>query len=191
MSERAPAGPLPGEPCQPALVMDTGPLSHFAEAGWLGVLPFVANGAEIVVTDVVEEELRAGSRGRPHLEVVLGSAWLVTRRVESPEELEQYAFFAERLVGQNGRNAGEASVLAYARAHSCTAIIDDGAGRKAGLDAGVEVRGTLGLLIDAIHGGKLTLEMVSRVADDLLVTEYRLPFRAGGFADWARANGLG
>ncbi|WP_206059874.1 nucleotide-binding protein [Kocuria tytonicola] len=111
--------------------------------------------------------------------------------MESEDELEHYAFFAERLVGQSGRNAGEASVLAYARAHSCAVIIDDGAGRRAGLDAGVEVRGTLGLLTDAIRGGRLTLEMVSHVADDLLATEYRLPFRAGGFAEWTRANGLG
>lgn len=37
---------------------------------------------------------------------------------------------------------------------------------------------------------KLTVPLVSTIADDLLANEYRLPFGSGGFEAWARANGL-
>ena len=55
---------------------------------------------------------------------------------------------------------------------------------------GVERRGTLGLLIEAIHADLLTVKLVSALADDLLATEYRLPFRPGRFEAWALENGL-
>lgn len=170
--------------------MDAGPLNHFAKAGWLGVLRFVADGAQVVITEVVEAELRTGAHTRPHLQSVLDSDWIERRVLTSLEEISVYGNFASRLVGADGRNAGEASVLAYAQVHRMLAVIDDGAGRKAGQSAGVQVRGTLGLLMDAIRSGQLTVEMVSQVADDLLATEYRFPFKVGGFAQWARQQGL-
>lgn len=190
MSAKAnsPSGPKPlviGE-----LVMDAGPLNHFAKAGWLGVLRFVADGAQVVITDIVEAELRTGAHTRPHLQTVLDSDWIERRVLSSLEELGAYGKFSSRLVGADGRNAGEASVLAYAQVHRMIAVIDDGAGRKAGKTAEVQVRGTLGLLMDAIRSGQLTVEMVSQVADDLLATQYRLPFVQGEFAQWARQQGL-
>jgi hypothetical protein len=52
------------------------------------------------------------------------------------------------------------------------------------------VKGTLGLLCDAIRDGLLTVKLVSAVADDLMTTQYRLPFGPGGFEKWASENGL-
>ena len=85
---------------------------------------------------------------------------------------------------------GRSEVLAYAQVHGAIAVIDDGAGRKAARDAGVELRPTLALLCQAIREGLLTVRLVSDLADHLLETKYRLPFKHGGFEDWANENGL-
>ena len=77
-----------------------------------------------------------------------------------------------------------------ARAASAVAVIDDKAARKAAEDGRVGYIGTLGLLVDAIHSGLLTVKLVSAFVDDLLATDYRIPLGPGGFEAWARDNGL-
>lgn len=104
------------------LVLDTGPLSHLAQAGWLGVLRTVAGPRAVVITDAVEDELRQGSHSRPHLHQVLNAAWT----------------------------------------------------RKHTLESGTE----------------LASAMVSSLADHLIETKYRLPFRPGEFQVWANENGI-
>ncbi|GAA1912513.1 hypothetical protein GCM10009716_22890 [Streptomyces sodiiphilus] len=52
------------------------------------------------------------------------------------------------------------------------------------------VRRTLGLLCDAIREGLLTVPSVSAPADDLLASQYRLPFKHGGFAEWCEREGV-
>ena len=179
-----------GNPSAPrTIVFDTGPLSHLAQAGWLGVLRSVTGGAALVIPDVVADELKRGSGSRPHLELVLEAKWIEQRRLESHAELRAFGRFADLLVSGN-RNAGEAAVLAYAKVHGATAIIDDRAGSNAARSSGVECRGTLGILCDAVRAGLLSVQIVSDLADHLLETEYRLPFLNGGFAGWAAENGL-
>jgi len=36
----------------------------------------------------------------------------------------------------------------------------------------------------------IIVDLVSAVADDLLINQYRLPFDAGGFKVWAEEQGL-
>ncbi|WP_170160609.1 hypothetical protein [Prauserella muralis] len=38
--------------------------------------------------------------------------------------------------------------------------------------------------------GLLTVELVDALADDLLSSQYRLPFRPGSFKSWAQENGM-
>ena len=109
--------------------------------------------------------------------------------LRSEVELEHYTYFSS-LLTTKGRNRGEAGVLALAKAMPATAVLDDAAARRAADNNGVERRGTLGLLIEAIHADLLTVKLVSALADDLLATEYRLPFRPGRFEAWALENGL-
>ncbi|GAA4392531.1 hypothetical protein [Tsukamurella soli] len=172
-----------------ALVLDTGPLSHLAQSGWLGVLRSVAGERQVVITDAVEAERRMGLPGRPHLQMVLDSDWIVVERLESPSEISAFADVAARLV-VGDRNVGEASVLAYARVHRATAVVDDGAARTAAQEMRIARKGTLALLCDAIRGGLLTIDLVSDIADHLLATTYRLPFAPGGFERWASEQGL-
>ena len=70
------------------------------------------------------------------------------------------------------------------------AVVDDGAARKAARDYGVDLRPTLALLCEAIRIELLTVKLVAALADDLLSTEYRLPFPPGGFEAWAIEQGL-
>ena len=98
-----------------------------------------------------------------------------------------FASFSSLLV-KGDRNIGEAGVLALAKALSGTAVVDDAAGRKAARDNQVGLRPTLALLCDAVDSGLLTVKLVSALADDLLATEYRLPFEPGRFEAWAIEN---
>jgi predicted nucleic acid-binding protein len=110
------------------LVFDTGPLSHFAQQGWLGILRLIVGSRIAVVPDAVVAELRAGIHGRPHLQLVLDAVWIEQRELTGHDELDELANFAELLVA-DGRNRGEAAGLAYARANGATVIIDDGVAR--------------------------------------------------------------
>lgn len=171
------------------LVLDTGPLSHLAQAGWIGVLRSVAGERKVVMTDAVEWELRQGLHANPHLRLVLDAEWISLRTLTTPQELRAFGMFAQDLV-VGTRNIGEAAALAYAQVHSATAVVDDSAARAAAQRHDVSHTGTLGLLCEAIRQGLLTVAVVSDVADHLLETSYRLPFAPGHFAVWAAENCL-
>jgi len=179
-----------GGPGQEVLVFDTGPLSHFAKESWLGCLRAVVGTRQAVIPDTVVRELQDGSHRHRHLQAVLDASWIEQRELTT--ELEEFATFSALLVGSDGRNVGEAGVLAYAKAHGATAVIDDGAARKAAKDHQVSCQGTLGLLCASVREGLLTLDLVSELADHLLEGDYRLPFGPGDFKIWASEHyGLG
>lgn len=171
------------------LVFDTGPLSHFALAGWLGMLRLLVGEREAVIPDTVVAELQDSVQQHVHLQTVLDASWIQRKELESVEEIRQFAHFSSLLVA-NGRNRGEAGVLAYAKANSVIAVVDDGAARKAAKDNQVSHLPTLRLLCEAVRAGHATVDLVSHMADHLLETEYRLPFKAGGFAQWAEGQSL-
>lgn len=68
--------------------------------------------------------------------------------------------------------------------------VDDRAARKAAESLKVKFCPTLALLCESIRQGLLTPALVGALADDLLSTEYHLPFSSGGFVAWATENGL-
>lgn len=171
------------------LVFDSGPLSHFAEKNWLNILEKMTSPRKAVIPDVVRQEMQQGVAKHPHLKRVLDADWIETRSIEDIAETVAFAKYAERLVVGH-RNRGECGVLALADVHGWTAIIDDDDGRSVGLEFGVSVKGTLALLCDAIRAEYLTVALVSDIADDLLATNYYLPFRPGGFAYWAYEQGM-
>lgn len=170
------------------LVFDTGPLRHFALAGWLGVLKAVVGNRTAIVPDVVEEELKRQAAVNDLLRPVLDANWIGRRAIETDDEIERFALFSARLV-RGSFNVGEAGVLAVAASLHGTAVIDDEEGRKAAADHDVALKPTLALLCEAIRDGLLTVELVGELANDLLFTEYRLPFDPGGFERWAQSRG--
>ncbi|MEV0845602.1 hypothetical protein AB0J21_06895 [Streptomyces sp. NPDC049954] len=174
-----------------AYVLDTGPLSHFAKAQWLGVLKSVLKGCRVLIPDVVEEEVRRGVDRHPHLHAVLGADWITTVTLDSPAQLRAFAHYASHLVGDNGRNVGECGVLALAESlpPGTVAVVDDRVAVEAARGRPVLVRGSLGLMCEAIRTDQLTVTLVSEMVDDLLRSGYRLPFKPGGFAEWAKREG--
>lgn len=65
-------------------------------------------------------------------------------------------------------------------------VLDDRVARELGEEYGVQATGTLALLWQGVQQGLLTVPFVSKIADDLLATDYRLPVQPGRFEAWAR-----
>ncbi len=171
------------------LVFDTGPLSHFARARWLDILKTVVGDRRAVIPPAVVTELSIGGHNDHRVLAVLDAEWIEHRELYPGTELEAFADFASRLV-EGERNVGEAEVLALAATIPAYAVPDDSAAFKIGKQAGVSCKRSLALLCEAIREGLLTLGLVGNVVDDLIATEYRLPFGPGEFAEWAIANEL-
>ena len=171
-----------------ALVFDTGPLSHFARARRLDVLEAVVGKRRAVIPRAVVQELQVGTSRHNSIETVLDAAWLEHRELTQDSELIKFAEFAGRLVHKE-HNVGDAAVLALAATMPATAVIDDGTAYRIGQRAGVTCTRTLALLCEAMHSGLVSLDFVGRIADDLIATDYRLPFGPGGFKNRAIANG--
>ncbi|WP_245679542.1 hypothetical protein [Actinomadura hibisca] len=172
-------------------VLDTGPLSHFARSQWLGALKAVLHESRVLIPDTVETELRSGVAQHSELQAVLDADWIEMTVIDTDEQLAAFSHYTRHLVGPARRNYGECGVLALAETTpNATAVLDDRVAKRLGEQRKVEVRGTLGLLCEAIRQGLLTVPLVSAVADDLLMNRYRLPFGPGGFARWAEENGL-
>ncbi len=172
-------------------MLDTGPLTHFARSQWLGVLKAVLHDVDVVIPDLVERELTSSVASNPHNRAVLDADWIAVVPLDTDARLAALARFTARLVGPQGRNIGECGVLALAETTpDAIAVVDDGAAVRAARDHGVPVRRTLGLLCEAVRAQLLTVPLVSALADDLLASRYRLPFRPGGFARWAEEQGM-
>jgi predicted nucleic acid-binding protein len=171
------------------LIFDTGPLSHFAKEGWLGILKAIAGPRPVLIPDVVAEEIQVGAAVDDRLRQIHEQPWIGTRELVSDDEISYFAHFSALLVCKD-RNRGEAGVLALAQSIGGVAVLDDRVARRAAASAGVDVTGTLALLCEAIRSGLLTVRLVSALADDLLHGDYRLPFKPGGFEKWAGDSGL-
>ena len=168
-------------------MFDTGPLSHFARAGLLDALRLVVGERRAVIPAAVQNELRNGAHLHPSVQAALDATWIETHELGSTQEVAAFSKYAERLVSGN-RNVGEAAALALAETLPGCAVIDDAAAYKIASRQGVQVTRTLALLCRAISQGVLTAETVSAIADELLDTDYRLPFGEGEFEIWAAEN---
>ncbi len=171
-----------------ALVFDTGPLSHFAEAGWLKILEALAADRMVVIPDVVRDEISRATHIHPFLTQVLDAEWIAVDRSDDVTLLVAHARYTSRLAS-GSKNLGECGVLALAEARGHVAVVDDRVAREVGEEYGVQITGTLALLLDGVRKGMLTIPLVSKIADDLLATEYRLPLQPGQFESWAREQG--
>ncbi|MDY7085674.1 MAG: hypothetical protein SYR96_11260 [Actinomycetota bacterium] len=166
------------------LVFDTSPLTHFARQSWLGALKAVVGERPALIPDVVVDELQQIAARDSRVEAVLSAEWIEKRELREAREIKAFAEFSALLV-RGERNKGEAGVLALASTVGGIAVVDDGAGRKVAQKYGIQLKPTLALLCEAIRKDLLTVALVSALVDDLLASEYRLPFQPGGFAQWA------
>ncbi len=172
------------------VVFDATPLNHFARAGELAVLQALVEPYRCVSPDLVMEELRRGARRHATIADVLNLDWLEVVRLEGLDELYAFARYMQRL-GNVKRNAGEASVLAWAEVHGAAVYIDDQVAYNAGRAQGLRTYRTLQLIISAVRQ-KLFDEvraqgLVTRLVDE----DARFPRQAReDLIGWARAAGL-
>ncbi|MBS1906186.1 MAG: nucleotide-binding protein [Actinobacteria bacterium] len=164
-------------------------MRHFTLQGWLGVVKYLGRDHQVIIPESVEVELRDQSRTDPELRQVLEADWIHVDRSTDLAYLQAFSGY-ERLLAVGGRNLGECGVLALGKTRGHQIIIDDRVASNIARREKLNCRGTLALLCDAIRQQKLTVAMVSDLADDLLIGEYRLPFAKGKFAQWADENGL-
>lgn len=171
------------------LIFDTGPLGHFARADILGVLKIVVGERRAILPEAVVTELEQGLSFHPRLQTALEADWIERRTIATDAEGRAFEWFSRRLVSGD-RNVGDADVLALAQAMSARAVIDDRVACALAKKARVNLARTLNLLCQAIHSGLLTLDFVSDIADELIATEYRLPFGPGEFKAWAARENI-
>lgn len=161
-------------------VFDTGPLRHFTQQGWLGVLTFLTRECDVLIPESVEVELKHQAHTLPALAQVLDASWVRVDRSDDIPFLREFATFEQRLA-VGSVNRGECGVLALGRTRGHILVIDDAVARQVATEHQLRIRGTLGLLCQAIREKQLAVPMVEAVADDLISGDHRLPFTRGGF----------
>lgn len=173
-----------------ALGLDSSVLSSFARARRLDVFELLTSGHPRVVTRAVLEELDRGVSMYPELGRVRALPWIETVAVDSLANLIAFSDYV-RILGSDGRNVGEASILAWAETTGGVVILDDNAAVNAAKSRGITVRRSLGLLCDGLHRKSLTMERARTLVDELAsLGGARFPCDGAGFEVWAEKNGL-
>ena len=173
-----------------ALGFDSSVLSAFARARRLDALEMLTDGHRRVVTRAVLGELDKGVPVYGRLADVRSQQWLEIVTVDSLQELIVFSDYV-RVLGSDGRNVGEASILAWAEVCGGVAIMDDHAAVSAAKSRNVAVRRSLGLLCNGLHKKTLTMEKARSLVDDLAsFGGARFPCVGAGFEAWAENNGL-
>jgi predicted nucleic acid-binding protein len=163
-------------------------LNHFARAGELEVLRDLVANFDCVTTKAVRGELRNGVAAYPDIQSALDLEWVTTVPCDELEELYLFGQYMNRL-GNLARNAGEASVLAWAEAHSTAAYVDDEVGCKVGRARGVRVHRTLQLVIEAYRAGKMDEARAQELIQVLADNDARFPQAArDDLFSWARSQ---
>ena len=172
------------------LVFDASPLNHFARADGLDALRKIVEAFECVTTKAVLAELRRGVGDHPELQDALELPWLNVVSCDELDELYVFGQYMNRL-GNLERNAGEASVLAWAEVHIAAAYVDDQVACNIGRSRGVAVHRTLQLVVAAHRAEVLTEVGVQRLVESLADTDARFPAEARqDLLGWARNRGL-
>jgi predicted nucleic acid-binding protein len=170
------------------LVFDASPLSHFARAGELKALRDIVGDFECVTTKAVISELCKGASRYPSIHDAIELEWISTVRCDDLHELYLFGKYMNRL-GNIERNAGEASVLAWAEAHSATAYVDDQVACNVARSRGVRVHRTLQLIVNAYRNGVLNEVTAQALIRALADSDARFPSAAReDLFHWARSQ---
>ena len=140
--------------------------------------------------DILRQEIDAGIGQLPKLAEVLTVSWIEVVELDETAEVIAFARYKAELGGGPARNNGEAAVLAWARVHGGTAVIDERAGARIAQRDGIDVHGTLWLVANAVREQHLARRDAERIIDDLAATDMALPCDGAGFFAWAYGEGL-
>jgi predicted nucleic acid-binding protein len=169
------------------MVFDSSPLNYFTRAGCLHVLESLTSKYERFTTEAVRNELLVGEARHPELSEVRQAAWLQVA-TEDPATLATFAVYT-RQIGRNGKNLGEASVLAWAKTHGATAVLDDQTGFKLAKREGITVTRSLTLIAEGVRTQILSDSQAEVIVDQLRDAEAYFPCSGSEFLSWARQQG--
>jgi predicted nucleic acid-binding protein len=148
-------------------------------------------GDEPVLLAEAAAELVRGIPGHPSLGSAAAGGWLKQVELEQLPELAAFTRLKGELGGGPDRNNGEAAVLAWVSVNGGIAIIDEIVARAIGGREGLQVHGSLWLLVRGFKTRAFDRATVEAIVDDLIATGMRLPVSTGAalFA-WAYEAGI-
>ena len=180
------------------LILDTGPLSHFAQTGHIKGIEELQELGLNPMPRVVVLELEADSHvNAPTLESSIIHKMSLNTEAERRSldirhkhlrDQETLADFLRPPTQENAKNAGEAACIAYAETsteqYTPCLYIDDWRGRELAWRRGLVCLSTLDLLACLVRLGVLTLVEAENIVDDLLQGApgrqgYSLPVSSG------------
>jgi predicted nucleic acid-binding protein len=174
-----------------SLVFDTTALSHFARADRIDELQIAVADDEPVLLAEVAVELARGIPGYPSLGSAVAGGWLKQVELQELPELAAFARYKGELGGGPERNNGEAAVLSWVSVNGGIAIIDEVVARAIGSREGLQVHGSLWLLIRSFRTRVFDRATVEAIVDDLIGTGMRLPVTTGeALFAWAYEAGI-
>ncbi len=157
------------------LVLNATPLIHLTRAGLDRVFAMLRDtGAEVFTAPAVLDEIKKGWwTSDAGVIADLIDRWVV--EVREPEDKEFLDFLVKiSAMKMLPLHEGEAEVLAIAREMEAIAVVDEKAGRMVGRVAGVEVHGTVYLLILLYRKGKVSRKGVVEGFKSMVKTGYRI-----------------
>jgi predicted nucleic acid-binding protein len=151
----------------PVFLADTTVLSNFAQIGRPDLLRRAFPG--LTTPEAVREELAKGER--LGLVPVCDWSWLTTVELTGAEQSR--AADLERHL-----QAGEAACIAVTEHRGGLLLTDDGAARSLAKSLGLEISGTIGVLVKLLRRKILTLEQGDRLLIEMMARGYRSPVRS-------------
>ena len=140
------------------IVSDTGPLAVLFNAKLLFILKEVHE--EVLVPKAVERELRR----KPEGDVIFrDNLWIKAAEVKNNELVKALLLMVDE---------GEAEAIALALESGAWILIDERRGRRSAKKLGLEIRGTIGLFVEAKRKG--IVKSVKGCIDELLEVGYYL-----------------
>lgn len=133
-----------------ATVLDTSVFSNFAQVDRVELLSALPR---VVTVDVVREEVETGIGTHPYLDrasAALGEEIPVVDPSDETQQLETR--LSETL------DPGEAQALAVAEQTNGTLVTDDGDARTTAVERGVDVTGSIGLLVRFVENDRLSAQ---------------------------------
>jgi predicted nucleic acid-binding protein len=155
----------------PEISFDSSVLSNFALADAMPILERMYGGFSYCTGFVAAEIMRGVGGKYPGLERVaaaIQAGWLIEVNLESSTEKSLLASLSQSL------DLGEASALSAAINRGWTFACDDLAARREAQARGIELTGTIGILVKAVKSGILALER----ADEILALMIKRGFYA-------------
>ncbi len=141
------------------IVSDSGPLIAFGKIGRLNLLETLFR--RVLIPDAVFHEVVVAGRGRPGSRNVAKSAWLERRPLTDRAPLAQLP---------SNIHAGEREAILLAHTLGLPLLIDERRGRSFAGSIGVEVFGSLRVLVEAYRRG--IIDDAAALAEQMVVSGY-------------------